>query len=135
MLRIGTTGTETPFLAEGELPECARLTGSPEEEAKALNDSARLAEEVDLQEAIRKSRMEVDIQQPCASTSGSVNKTDFPAMDPRTDIMPKDNFTEKEVNELSKLGFTRENILTELRHFDGDKTKAMAALFAKSLKF
>ena len=31
-LIIGTTGTRTRFLPESELPECARLTGSPEEE-------------------------------------------------------------------------------------------------------
>ncbi|KAJ0175096.1 hypothetical protein K1T71_009237 [Dendrolimus kikuchii] len=32
VLRIGTTGTETPFLPESELPECARLSGYSEDE-------------------------------------------------------------------------------------------------------
>uniref|UniRef100_A0A1Q3FXE1 Putative dna damage inducible protein n=1 Tax=Culex tarsalis TaxID=7177 RepID=A0A1Q3FXE1_CULTA len=54
-LLIGTTGTKTKFLAEGELPECARLTGSPEEEQKALAESARLAEELAVKEALAKS--------------------------------------------------------------------------------
>lgn len=27
LLVIGTTGTETPFLSENELPDCARLSG------------------------------------------------------------------------------------------------------------
>lgn len=27
-MRIGTTGTETPFLPENELPDCGRLTTS-----------------------------------------------------------------------------------------------------------
>ncbi|KAL9692685.1 hypothetical protein quinque_015912 [Culex quinquefasciatus] len=54
-LLIGTTGTQTKFLAEGELPECARLTGSPEEEQKALAESARLAEELAVKEALAKS--------------------------------------------------------------------------------
>ena len=27
LLVIGTTGTETPFLCENELPDCARLSG------------------------------------------------------------------------------------------------------------
>ncbi|XP_066600814.1 protein DDI1 homolog 2 isoform X2 [Prorops nasuta] len=31
VLKIGTTGTETTFLAEGDLPECARLSGNSEE--------------------------------------------------------------------------------------------------------
>uniref|UniRef100_A0A182J9T7 Uncharacterized protein n=1 Tax=Anopheles atroparvus TaxID=41427 RepID=A0A182J9T7_ANOAO len=56
VLRIGTTGTETPFLAEGDLPECARLTGSPEEEKRALAESAKLAEELAVKEALAKSQ-------------------------------------------------------------------------------
>uniref|UniRef100_A0AAG5DJI5 UBA domain-containing protein n=1 Tax=Anopheles atroparvus TaxID=41427 RepID=A0AAG5DJI5_ANOAO len=64
VLRIGTTGTETPFLAEGDLPECARLTGSPEEEKRALAESAKLAEELAVKEALAKS------QSDQASTSG-----------------------------------------------------------------
>ncbi|XP_049546177.1 protein DDI1 homolog 2 [Anopheles darlingi] len=68
VLHIGTTGTKTPFLTEGELPECARLTGSPEEEKRALDESARLAEELALKEALNRST------QGEASTSGSTNK-------------------------------------------------------------
>lgn len=58
LLKIGTTGTETRFLAEGDLPECARLTGSPEEEQKALAESARIAEELALKEAVVKSQQD-----------------------------------------------------------------------------
>lgn len=55
MLRIGTTGTETRFLPESELPDCARLSGSTEEEV--METSAREAEERDVQKAILASRM------------------------------------------------------------------------------
>jgi DNA damage-inducible protein 1 len=55
LLLIGTTGTTTKFLTEAELPECARLTGSPEEEHKALQESARLAEELELKSALERS--------------------------------------------------------------------------------
>lgn len=51
VLRIGTTGTETPFLSERELPECARLTGHSDDD---------LADE-DLKTAIKNS------QQPSSS--------------------------------------------------------------------
>jgi hypothetical protein len=34
LLVIGTTGTETPFLCENELPDCARLSG-PRSEAES----------------------------------------------------------------------------------------------------
>ncbi|XP_058064083.1 protein DDI1 homolog 2 [Anopheles bellator] len=58
VLHIGTTGTKTPFLAEGDLPECARLTGSPEEEKRALNESTKLAEELAIKEALTRSAQE-----------------------------------------------------------------------------
>ncbi|XP_076236403.1 DNA damage inducible 1 homolog rngo isoform X2 [Calliopsis andreniformis] len=47
VLKIGTTGTKTPFLAEGDLPECARLSGNNDEVfddgelQRALEDSSR----------------------------------------------------------------------------------------------
>lgn len=56
VLHIGTTGTETPFLAENELPEHFRLTGSPEEEAKQIAETAKQLEEQEIREAIEKSR-------------------------------------------------------------------------------
>lgn len=46
-----------------------------------------------------------------------------------------DKFSESDVKELSNLGFSREQVIFELRRFNGDKTQATAALFAKSLKF
>lgn len=52
-----------------------------------------------------------------------------------TTIYPHDPFTEATVKELEALGFTRAQVIAELRRFNGDKTQATAALFAKSLKF
>lgn len=54
MLKIGTTGTETAFLSERDLPECARLSSVSEEEL--LSQSRKQAEDRDLQEALKKSR-------------------------------------------------------------------------------
>lgn len=58
VLRIGTTGTETRFLSENELPDCARLSGSPEEEMKAMEESTKQVEDIDIKEAIERSRRE-----------------------------------------------------------------------------
>lgn len=58
VLRIGTTGTETRFLSENELPDCARLSGSPEEELKAMEESTKQVEDMDIKEAIERSRRE-----------------------------------------------------------------------------
>lgn len=54
VLRIGTTGTETPFLPESELPECARLSGYSEDEI--VNQSIRDHEERQVKEAMAKSK-------------------------------------------------------------------------------
>lgn len=49
-MKIGTTGTETPFLPENELPDCGRLTTSSDydtkkeekELKKALDESKKM---------------------------------------------------------------------------------------------
>ncbi|XP_062714001.1 protein DDI1 homolog 2-like, partial [Aedes albopictus] len=74
LLKIGTTGTETRFLAEGDLPECARLTGSPEEEQKALAESARIAEELALKEAVVKSQQDQENSNQEEKPSGSISQ-------------------------------------------------------------
>jgi len=117
VLRIGTTGTETHFLSERDLPECARLTSNSEDAVASLEDK-------EMQAAILASRQ----NQPGASTSTS-------HINPTTSILESDKFGESEVKELVNLGFTREQVIAELRRFGGDKKQATAALFAKSLKF
>lgn len=37
-MKIGTTGTETPFLPENELPACARLTKSSDHDGSKVED-------------------------------------------------------------------------------------------------
>lgn len=130
VLKIGTTGTETHFLPESELPDCARLTGSPSEELQALGESAKLAEDLAIKEAIERSRRE----QAGGSTSGAGPSTNN-SNNSKTTIQPSDKFTEADVNDIIKLGFSREQAIAELRNFNGNKTQATAALFAKSLKF
>ncbi|XP_059469573.1 protein DDI1 homolog 2 isoform X2 [Neocloeon triangulifer] len=125
ILHIGTTGTETPFLAEGDLPECARLSGSDTmDEQKVLEESLRQAEHQQMAEAMERSQQ----SSSAAGPSGRLS-------DPATTIMPGDAFTEATVKEIMALGFNREQVISELRRFKGDKTQATAALFAKSLKF
>jgi DNA damage-inducible protein 1 len=130
ILLIGTTGTTTKFLTESELPDCARLTGSPEEEKKALEESARLAEELDISAALEKSAKESGRAGPSTSSSQSAQSTDT-----KLRVLPSDKFTENDVSDLTKNGFDRANVIAELRKFNGDKTQALAALFAKSIKF
>lgn len=58
-----------------------------------------------------------------------------PAVDTKLTVMPNDKFTEADVKEIEAMGFPRPSVLRELRSANGNKTQAMAALFAKSLKF
>lgn len=50
-------------------------------------------------------------------------------------ILPTDQFNENDVAEIVKNGFPRDRVISELRTANGNKTQALAALFAKSLKF
>lgn len=128
-LLIGTTGTTTHFLTESELPDCARLTGSPEEEKRALDESTRIAEELQMKDALEKSKKEA------GGGSGAGASSSGAASDNSDRILSSDKFTETDVAELVKNGFQRPNVIQELRKFNGDKTQALAALFAKSLRF
>ena len=122
-LLIGTTGTTTPFLTESELPDCARLTGSPEEEKRAMDESNKIQEELEMKAALEKSAKEAG-----GSTSSA-------ATDINLRLYPTDKFKEQDVAELVQNGFKRSDVIIELRKFNGNKTQALAALFAKSIVF
>lgn len=91
MLVIGTTGTETPFLSENELPDCARLSG-PRSEAES--SSAVEMEDRELAKALQESAN----AQP--ADPNSVSSTD--------------KFTEKQVQDLVSLGFARAQVSDKL---------------------
>ncbi|XP_077864538.1 protein DDI1 homolog 2-like, partial [Saccoglossus kowalevskii] len=99
VLSIGTTGKETPFLSESELPECARL-----------NRSLSVSEEDDkaLAEAMQQSAEEA------AGPSSSDSQ-------------------EADIKKLTDMGFSRQNVLEELRLCGGDVNKASVSLLAKTL--
>ncbi|KAG5329952.1 DDI2 protein, partial [Acromyrmex heyeri] len=117
VLKIGTTGTETPFLAEV-------CNGNNDE---SLDDR-------DLQRALEDSTRDAKKQRQHDGQGSSNQGSSRPAA-LETTIYPHDPFTEATVKELEALGFTRAQVIAELRRFNGDKTQATAALFAKSLKF
>ncbi|XP_065363273.1 protein DDI1 homolog 2 [Calliphora vicina] len=121
VLRIGTTGTETKFLPESELPECARLSGNSEEDLKVMAESANDAEERAIKDAIEQSKRETSSGACSTSTANA--------------IAAGDKFSESDVNDLVKMGFKRDDVITELRRNYGNKTQAIAALIAKTLKF
>lgn len=69
------------------------------------------------------------------SGSSSTATTPGTSSNPSTTIQPSDNFTENVVKDIIAMGFTRDKVISELRTANGNKTQAIAALFAKSLKF
>jgi DNA damage-inducible protein 1 len=129
MLLIGTTGTTTHFLTESELPDCARLTGSPEEEKRALEESTKIQEELEMKDALEKSAKESG-RAGASTSSFSIAPTDN-----NLRVLSTDKFTENDVTEMMTNGFKRHDVIGELRKFNGDKTQALAALFAKSFVF
>uniref|UniRef100_T1ISG3 Ubiquitin-like domain-containing protein n=1 Tax=Strigamia maritima TaxID=126957 RepID=T1ISG3_STRMM len=120
VLVIGSTGTVTRFLAESELPECARLTYSPD-----LTPRRHEEEDKQLAQALQRSADEA------VSNSNTPSTTNTPNLS----IFPTTRFPEADVQKIVNMGFSREEVLNELQRFNGDVTQAMAALFAKSLMF
>ncbi|XP_022092810.1 protein DDI1 homolog 2-like [Acanthaster planci] len=115
ILKIGTTGTATPFLGEAELPACARLNQS-----ESLEKTSIETEDKQLAEALTRSAQ--DIAGPSTSSSET------------QDSLQSCPFPESTIGELTAMGFQRDEVITELRKQNGNKQMAMAALFAKNLK-
>uniref|UniRef100_A0A0P5AR53 Dna-damage inducible protein ddi1 n=1 Tax=Daphnia magna TaxID=35525 RepID=A0A0P5AR53_9CRUS len=88
LLVIGTTGTETPFLSENELPDCARLSG-PRSEVES--SSAVEMEDRELAKALQ------DSATPDPSNQHPIEK-----------------FTEKQIQELVSMGFLRTQVLSSI---------------------
>merc|ERR1711892_991563 len=112
VLVIGSTSNEAPFLAESDLPECARLSSR-----SADGKSASELEDQQIAEAMGRSQSEMKKEEP-------KNK----------DISPEDKFTEENVQNLMSYGFPRDKCIEELKASNGDVTQATAALFAKSIR-
>ncbi|XP_050433018.1 protein DDI1 homolog 2 [Adelges cooleyi] len=110
VLRIGTTGTETPFLPENELPDCARLTTSSDYDVDKKEDK-------ELKKAMEESKKMYQSGESSSSSS------------------PSHSYKESDIKELINIGFSREQVIQELDRFNGNKNQAMASLFAKILKF
>eukprot|EP00095_Tigriopus_kingsejongensis_P012579 maker-scaffold298_size217389-snap-gene-1.19 protein:Tk12579 transcript:maker-scaffold298_size217389-snap-gene-1.19-mRNA-1 annotation:"protein ddi1 homolog 2 isoform x1" len=129
LLVIGSSGTETPFLAEADLPECAKLSSKMLDMDQALKESSQDHEKLQLEEALAQSqdeakRIKVNDGAGPSSTLGL-----------SSGLLPADQFTESDVQKLMGYGFARDQCLSELRSSHGDVEQATAALLAKSLKF
>merc|ERR1719445_481816 len=139
-LVIGTTGTETPFLPETELPPCARLSSQVNEEdvIKASAKETAALEDKQLAEAIARSASDSSMDtsesnSDKAGTSSSSAAAAASASVASSDIQSTDKFKEADVANMMAMGFPRSGCITELRNNGGDVNLAVAAMFAKSL--
>ena len=112
VLVIGSTSNEAPFLAESDLPECARLSGGSVD-----GKSASELEDQQIAEAMGRSQSEMKKEEH-----------------QNNDILPQDKFSEANVQNLMTYGFPRDRCIEELKASNGDVTQATAALFAKSIR-
>nr|XP_033777430.1 protein DDI1 homolog 2 isoform X2 [Geotrypetes seraphini] len=83
VLMIGTTGTKTTFLPEGELPECAKLAYGPGREDMQPEDIAdqELAEvlQKSAQEAGSRDKETTSLEMPSQTTTGGLNRSAAPS--------------------------------------------------------
>uniref|UniRef100_A0A2P2I187 Protein DDI1 homolog 2 n=2 Tax=Hirondellea gigas TaxID=1518452 RepID=A0A2P2I187_9CRUS len=133
VLQIGTTNTSTRFLCDAELPECTRLTqGSDlrnEEQAKMESEQqAREAEDQAIARAMSESATEAASSRPGdGGAAASASSSAGAALTP--------NVSEADISEIVAVGFTREEAIVELQTHNGNKTQAIASLFAKRFSF
>lgn len=113
-LEIGDEKIFTPFLGEADLPEHARLNQPP--------GSASQDEDMDLAEALSRSTQD----------SGAPRRPGHSATSPQATTTSSSQFSESVVSRLMQNGFSRNAVLEELRHANGNVDQALASLFAKS---
>merc|ERR1719187_2057037 len=143
-LVIGTTGTETPFLPESELPPCARLSSAMTEEdaIKASAKDTASIEDQQLAEALARSASETSMDtssshkspSPATASASSGVSAASGGSAVSSQISSADKFGETEISNVCAVGFTREQAIQKLRQFNGDSNQAVAALFAESLR-
>ncbi|XP_078695575.1 protein DDI1 homolog 2-like isoform X1 [Branchiostoma floridae x Branchiostoma belcheri] len=132
VLLIGSSGTETPFLSEADLPECARLHRQISD--SSLTDQER--EDRALAEALAKSAEEAGPSGAAATSPKSVNgQTPANSAASASGNAPKAPFPEEDIAKLVQLGFPRRQAIEELGRTNGNVDMASMALLAKSLKF
>jgi len=153
VLVIGTTGTETLFLSESDLPPCARLSSQATEE-DAIRASAKETaslEDQQLAEALARSASETPMDTSSqkspspaagggnsASSGGNTaasggNSAASAGSAASSNVSEADKFGESEISNVCALGFSRDKAVLKLRQFNGDVNQAVAALFAESL--
>ncbi|KAL5013498.1 hypothetical protein ScPMuIL_007768 [Solemya velum] len=123
VLTIGTTGTQTRFLTEVELPDHARLNNtSSKDRALMEQEQKKLAE--------AQARAQRGNPQPGTSQAvGGNSNSNAGASSPG----PQQQFPEEVVRQLMAKGFPRESVVEELRKANGNSEKALVTLLAKSL--
>merc|ERR1719312_698432 len=134
VLVIGTTGTETPFLSEADLPPCARLSSQVNEEDAVRTSAKEAAAEEDRQlaEAIARSASGSSMDTSESSKGATPGPTPAAAATPPSSA-PAGDVKEADVANMMAMGFPRDACVQELRNNNGDVNLAIAAIFAKSL--
>lgn len=128
VLVIGTTGTETAFLPENELPMSARMSDEPTEaELKLLGASSKSSQGSERNPGSG------------ASTSSSATSSSAGAIRSILDAPPlnqsgtSSGADQQKVEQLVSMGFPRELATRMLAQFNGNLDQAVAALLAASL--
>lgn len=116
---MGTTGSEVPFLSEGNLPQSARLA------RLSSSSSATQEEDRQLAEALTRSQTDTANSEVAGPSKGEENGGSG------GDTV----VSETAVQEIMASGFTREQAVAELRQCGGDMAKALGRLIARSFKF
>ena len=130
MLVFKSADIETKFLPESELPASARLNSneeSPSSPPQATSSTGKLHFQMSY---THNSNYSYSIQYVFVQASTSTGSTV-----PASSSSGSQTFSEKTIENLVKLGFSRADVIDALRTSDGDENSAKIKLIAKSLTF
>eukprot|EP00117_Sycon_ciliatum_P002235 scpid38215/ scgid1539/ len=132
VLHIGTTGTETPFLAEKDLPSDARLTM-----ARTMSDASDAELAATLAESASQQQQQAQGAQPGGALTSAAEQPVSPqaALSPANAaaLSPAPGVNEASVSQLQGMGFSRQDAIAALQESGGDYNMALMSLFARSL--
>merc|ERR1719259_866349 len=146
VLKIGTSGNQTPFLQDADLPEHIKLTNASaesalrESEAQASREEERLLADT-LAASARaqgggeggpeEARAEGSPEEEAKAEGSQAEE----AKGEETPMETEEEFSAEVISELVAVGFSKEEALEALRLHNGDKSDALSYLYPKKFAF
>jgi len=133
VLHIGTSSTQTPFLAEKDIPKNQQIV----RQTSSISSEAMEMEDRHLAEALSRSEQPQSPQQPLVQSPQRplIHSQRQSPQQPTQPQSSQAQFREDDIHNIIAAGFSRQQAIEELHRTHGNVQLALASLLARSLKF